>query len=89
MKEPTCLINPKVNASIRLNNHKVAVVVLDAKGIRTDRRIWFQSQYAFVKGTGAAHVANGAANEGDLFDLDCSLANQVISRNRGRTLPFA
>jgi hypothetical protein len=58
-------------------------------GIWTDRRVWFQSQYTFVKGTGAAHVADGAANEGDLFDLHCSLVNQVISRNRGRTLLFA
>src|SRR5205809_487094 len=40
-------------------------------------------------GPGAAHVADGAANEGDLFDLHCSLANEVISINRGRTLFFA
>ena len=66
-----------------------ADVVLDAIGIRTDRRVRFQSQYAFVKDSGAAHVADSAANEGDLFDLHCSLPNQVISRNRGRTLLFA
>ena len=63
-------------------------VVLDAIWIRTDWRVWFQSQYAFVKGTGAAHVADSAANEGDLFDPHCSLANEVISTNRSRTLLF-
>ena len=73
---------------LSIANVPAQMSVLDAIGIWTDRCVWFQSQYAFVKGTGAAYVADGAANEGDLFDLHCSLANQVISRNRGRTLLF-